>query len=132
MQETVSQRFKKLVEIYADGNRAVFARKVGMKEPTLGSIITGANQNVSTKTLIPIAEKYPEVDMNWLVAGQGAIHKPSYYVGDKNNQVFQASSNNIVGDNMELQKENIKLEKRILELERENWELKKRLEQTGE
>lgn len=136
MQQTVNQRFKKLAEVYTYGNISRFAQEIEAPVATITSIVNGQSKSITDKTLRLIAETFPEIDLNWLITGNGDMYRQNITfegnrrIGSRNTNAFQESHGNYVGSDYQLKEDNLKLRERILELERENWELKKRLEQS--
>lgn len=54
-------------------SQTAFAKKVGSTQANLWRQLNG--QKVNVATLISVAEKFPEVDCNWLLRGEGAMLK---------------------------------------------------------
>lgn len=62
-------------------NNSQFADKCGLPRPSFSQIITGRNQKVSDKVLTQIHNAFPELNILWLMFGEGEMVKPR--VADK-------------------------------------------------
>ncbi|MBC6612719.1 hypothetical protein H8B15_17485 [Hymenobacter sp. BT507] len=81
--KSVNQRIAELVQYYHKGNKAAFAKVVGISYQRLGAIL-GSRQSAPTVAILQkIGVALPQVQMDWLVLGEGdmlqannAIHDP--------------------------------------------------------
>jgi len=77
--ETVNERMKILIDELTGGRQSFFAEKLGVGQSTINSIV-GKRQNKPGYDLLNrIKTTYPEVNIDWLVAGDGEM-----FWGDKN------------------------------------------------
>lgn len=54
-----------------------FANSIGLSQPTLYRYINGDGESVSSKQLYAISQKYPQINIHWLVTGQGNMLLPN-------------------------------------------------------
>lgn len=69
MEQTINQRIKMLIEYYKCSVNA-FAKRVGVGQRTLANMFDRGTEP-SSKTISSIIEALPEVNKNWLFAGEG-------------------------------------------------------------
>lgn len=55
-------------------NQATFAKSLGMTQPNISRMIGGGN-TISVKVLNAITEAYKNVNLQWLLTGEGAMFK---------------------------------------------------------
>lgn len=55
-------------------NQATFAKSLGMTQPNISRMISGGN-TISVKVLNAITEAYKNVNLQWLLTGEGAMFK---------------------------------------------------------
>lgn len=67
----VNQRLKFLIK-KLNLNITSFSKEIGISQSSIRNIVDGENQP-SAKVLIPILERYPELNANWLLVGTGEI-----------------------------------------------------------
>lgn len=53
-------------------NANSLSKELGLSQTALKKVITGEHQP-SSKVLIPLLEKYPQVNSNWLLTGRGEM-----------------------------------------------------------
>lgn len=74
---------------------AEFANTVGVNPSGLSHILSGKRNNLSIDTILKILDKYPDIELNWLILGKGNMTDL-----DKNsNSLF--SDEQILIDNIE-------------------------------
>lgn len=66
-----SIRLKKLIKAL-NINQVSFARSLGMAQPNISRMVSGAG-SVSVEVLNRIAAKYMEVNLHWLLTGNGEM-----------------------------------------------------------
>lgn len=67
----INQRFTKLLkELKVNANQ--LARELDISQPTIAKTLSGATLP-SSKLFIPLLEKYPQVNLNWLISGKGEM-----------------------------------------------------------
>ncbi|MGC3945389.1 MAG: helix-turn-helix domain-containing protein [Chryseolinea sp.] len=69
MAETVNERLESLIKILGT-TRNNFAKTIGFAATVVYNICNGRNAP-SYDLLLSVAEKYPSVSMEWLIAGRG-------------------------------------------------------------
>ncbi|OED43584.1 hypothetical protein ACH42_09740 [Endozoicomonas sp. (ex Bugula neritina AB1)] len=73
MKETVNDRINAVLQ-KAMVKKYQFAEKVGVSKTFMSDVSLG-KQRPSGTMLIGIAEKFPDIDMNWVLTGDGTITK---------------------------------------------------------
>lgn len=68
-----SERVKNLVEY--EGTQAKFCRKVGLSKQAVNRIINQGS-GLNGETIVAIAEAYPNLNLDWFIAGKGEMWKP--------------------------------------------------------
>lgn len=72
MDQSVSTRLKHFIE--AKGvSLSVFADECGIPRPTLSQFLTGRNKKISDVMISSIHAKYPELNILWLLFGEGEM-----------------------------------------------------------
>ena len=72
---TIAQRFRELIDHYGLTKTAL-SKKLGMpSNSTVVRIANDYNKGMSYEILYKIGTSFPEVDMNWLVMGEGEMIK---------------------------------------------------------
>ena len=71
---TLIERLKLIMdrEKLTTGN---FADKIGVAPATISHILSGRNKYPSADVLLRLHESYPDVDLNWLLTGEGMMVK---------------------------------------------------------
>lgn len=71
---TLIERLKKIMEreTLTPGN---FADKIGVAPATISHILSGRNKYPSAEVLLRLHDSYPDVDLNWLLTGEGMMVK---------------------------------------------------------
>lgn len=72
MLETVNQRVIKFYSEYLNLGKTEFAKSIGMSKQVVSGLDT-ATTYPGYRFFEGIAKKYPEINMNWLIAGQGEM-----------------------------------------------------------
>ncbi len=68
---TINDRIIVLINLLENGVKRSFARKAGIPEGTLSSIVGARRSDLSYTTLKKIIDAYPEVNLNWLMNETG-------------------------------------------------------------
>ena len=68
-----------------------FADKIGVAPATISHILSGRNKYPSAEVMLRLHETYPEIDLNWLLTGEGTLIK------DDPDSMFTGS---LFGDNL--------------------------------
>jgi hypothetical protein len=76
----ITGRIKQLVDNYADGNVAKFAKDIGLSQQKVNRIFnidtrTGKYPTATTDMLWAIAERYVNISPEWLLTGNGPMLK---------------------------------------------------------
>lgn len=77
MYQSINERIEKLIGVVAKSQKE-FAEKTGIKKSTLSAIVGDRKMDPSSSALSLIAKKYTNVDLKWLITGEGEmfIHAP--------------------------------------------------------
>lgn len=76
MQLTVNERVNFLISSVTGGNKAAFAKSIGVGAGVIQDIIGGRLNKPSFDVLNKIVNAYPDLNIEWLVTGEGAPFKP--------------------------------------------------------
>lgn len=60
-----------------------FAKIIGMKQASLSHILTGRN-NPSLDVVMKINQAFPDINLKWLLYGEGEMGTPNYNLSDAN------------------------------------------------
>lgn len=66
-------------------NQARFAKSLGMTQPNISRMI-GGGSTISVKALNAITETYKNVNLQWLLAGEGAMFRDEKERGEQANE----------------------------------------------
>lgn len=66
-----SIRLKKLIKAL-NLNQSSFARSLGMTQPNISRMVSGSS-NISVEVLNRIRDRYRQVNLHWLLAGEGEM-----------------------------------------------------------
>lgn len=71
---TIIDRLKMILERVnlTPGN---FADKIGVSPATISHILSGRNKYPSAEVMLRLHETYPDIDLNWLLTGEGTLIK---------------------------------------------------------
>lgn len=69
---TFSERFEKIL-IHLDLNKSVFSKEIGLNNNTTVSRIIKGDTKPSTNTLKLVIKRFPQIDYDWLLTGQGKM-----------------------------------------------------------
>ena len=71
---TIIDRLKLILERVnlTPGN---FANKIGVAPATIAHILSGRNKYPSAEVMLRLHETYPDIDLNWLLTGEGTLVK---------------------------------------------------------
>lgn len=119
---SIGQRFDNLIK-KMNLNITSFSKEIGLSQSSIRNIVDEVNQP-SAKVLVPIVERYPYVNLNWLLVGTGEMFfedidssGKKIITGDGNNVEIgnnTTNSNNKNSNNVSSEVEKIKsLEKEI-------------------
>lgn len=76
MQNPVSQRITEIIFYYAEGNEKRFAESLGVKPAVVNNYTKGKQQSKpGFDVLQKICEIYPDISLEWLIAGKGQMLK---------------------------------------------------------
>lgn len=68
-----SSRLKHLIDELKNGNQAKFAKSIHISESSLSQVIN-EHYGGSVAMIFGIAESYPDVNINWLLTGEGKMY----------------------------------------------------------
>lgn len=71
--KSISERIAHMVEYFHKGNKSAFAKTVGISNQSLGEIVGARQSAPSFAALQKISIAFPEVRLEWLLHGQGAM-----------------------------------------------------------
>lgn len=66
---SITERFNLLIKSL-NFNPTSFSKEVGLSQTSIRNVVDGTNQP-SAKILVPLLERFPNVNINWLLIGQG-------------------------------------------------------------
>lgn len=70
-----------------------FAKIIGMKQASLSHILTGRN-NPSLDVVMKINQAFPDINLKWLLYGEGEMGTPNYHISDTNENEEISDSEN--------------------------------------
>lgn len=79
----INDRIDHLVHMLAEGKQRAFSRAIGIRPSTLNSIVGPLRRDPSFKVLKMIVDAYPNIDVNWLIRGEGDPFISQYHKEDK-------------------------------------------------
>lgn len=68
---TINDRIRILIDLLADGKQKKFADDIGLQAATINGIVGTRGNDPSFSTLKKIIDTYPNIDVNWLMKGEG-------------------------------------------------------------
>jgi transcriptional regulator with XRE-family HTH domain len=68
---TINNRIRILIELLAEGKQSRFAEKAGLNAAAINGIIGKKASDPTFSTLKKIIDAYPNIDVNWLMKGEG-------------------------------------------------------------
>lgn len=74
MEKTIAQRIKEVLKYYEVGENSL-AGKLGISQTTLNSALKDGKDNVSSKILTGLKENFEDVNLDWLLTGEGEMLK---------------------------------------------------------
>lgn len=78
METTVGQRITLLIEHFCKGNEKRFAESLGVSPAVINNYTNGKQQSKpGFDMLYKICKTYPQVQIEWLISGQGEMLKPA-------------------------------------------------------
>lgn len=72
METSIADRLKIFMD-HEGLNNSNFAERCGIPKPSLSQILTGRNKKVSNQLLETIHKAFPEINMLWLIFGEGSM-----------------------------------------------------------
>ena len=66
-------RLKELIDNQFDGNQSKFGRKIKVGQSTISSCLVNKKREVSSTIVSGLLEFYPELNLKWLILGQGEM-----------------------------------------------------------
>ena len=73
-ESSVHERMKFLVD--AIGNKNSFSKSIGVNPSVIGKIVGRRLSKPSFEVIKKIMQKYPDIDLEWLILGKGEMWKP--------------------------------------------------------
>lgn len=74
---SVNQRIKFLIEDYSQLTQRAFAARIGVSQSAISSLFSQRENRPGLDMVQKIAIAYPEVNLEWLLLGQGNMLKPA-------------------------------------------------------
>lgn len=71
---TIIDRLKLILE-RVNLTPGAFADKIGVAPATVSHILSGRNKYPSAEVMLRMHETYPDIDLNWLLTGEGTLVK---------------------------------------------------------
>lgn len=68
---TINNRIRILIELLAEGKQRRFAEKAGLNAAAVNGIIGKKASDPTFSTLKKIIDAYPDIELNWLMKGEG-------------------------------------------------------------
>jgi len=68
---SINDRIKILIDLLAKGRQNVFAEATNIRTTTINGIVGTRGNDPSFSTLKKIIDAYPNIDVNWLMKGEG-------------------------------------------------------------
>ncbi|WMX17065.1 MULTISPECIES: helix-turn-helix domain-containing protein [unclassified Aureispira] len=101
---SINQRFKEIVSAL-EINASQLAKKLDVTRPTITRIINGVNEP-SAKILAPLLKAYPQLDIKWLLIGEGEMFlKPQVEVNEVDKDYLDRLADSLERENTMLRKE---------------------------
>jgi hypothetical protein len=89
---SIHERLNLLIDYFAKGNKAAFAKEIGTLPSVIASIIGGRMSKPSFELLEKITLRYSEISGDWLLTGKGAMTLP-----EPPDRVYMPSSRGPIG-----------------------------------
>lgn len=93
MQLTVNERVNFLVNTLKEGNKSAFAKDIGVGGGVIQDIVGGRLNKPSFDVLNKIVNAYPQIDIPWLVTGEGQPFKTESGMVEKTHTNMQVYNN---------------------------------------
>lgn len=68
------ERIKEIVQLKEGGNNSTFTEKVGVRQNTFSQYMNG-KRSLSLDVVVKVAMTYPDVNVDWLITGEGEMLK---------------------------------------------------------
>jgi len=108
---SINQRIKHFTESI-NSNATSLSNEIGVSSTSLLKVLKGENQP-SAKILIPLKEKYPLLNMNWVIIGEGQMLLDKGHLTDESKKMTE-----LLEHTVQLQKESLAAkDQRIKDLE---------------
>jgi hypothetical protein len=72
---TIKERFEALIDYYANGNKSAFSRRIGVAHTVIENIVGKRGGDPSFSLMRNIFEALPDINLDWLMFGRGAMLK---------------------------------------------------------
>lgn len=72
METTINERIRKVLKHY-DVSENSLASTMGISQTTVNSALKSDKNNVSSKIIVGICKAFPELNVNWLLTGEGQM-----------------------------------------------------------
>ena len=96
--ETINDRMEMLVNEHFGGNKAAFAKILGIERATLSNYIGGARRSKPSVDMVSKIVTTLNVDARWLLTGEEGEKAACVSVGDNSDGNIAIGSNNSVGN----------------------------------
>ena len=68
------ERIKEIVQLKEGGNNSTFTEKIGVRQNTFSQYMNG-KRSLSLDVVVKVAMTYPDVNVDWLITGEGEMIK---------------------------------------------------------
>ena len=68
------ERIKEIVQLKEGGNNSTFTEKIGVRQNTFSQYMNG-KRSLSLDVVVKVAMTYPDVNVDWLITGEGEMLK---------------------------------------------------------
>jgi len=115
--QNISERIKEIRTILCEGSNIEFAKIMNVKTNTTSNWVSGGRE-IGFDVIEQIIKKFPQIDANWLLKGEGEMMKGNINTINSNGSLNNNIAGSVVGNNVGTDEGEINaLKARIAELE---------------
>ena len=98
---TVIGRLKSFID-YLGYSNSQFADKAGIPRPTLSQLVHGRNKSVSDTLLRKLYESFPQLNITWLLFGQGdMLSSSNFEISERQDPQNKAYTDSQISDSQQ-------------------------------